>query len=181
VVCVKPVGLETVVNFVLSHGALAEKLFGVQRARELAKLVPLQSCVKEALLLAEIDGVHAMHDATEGGLTSALNEVAGASGVGFKVEWEKLLVPEEVQVLRDAYCLSDMQLLAMSSAGTILAAVSPEARDEVEGVLRRSGVEASFLGSFTKSTGRVLVKGGEDALFPRWADDPYAMLFSEKR
>jgi len=177
IVCIKPVGLETAVNFALTHGKLAEKLFGVQRTRELAKLVTLQSCVKEALLLADVKGVHAMHDATEGGLTAALNEVAEASGVGFNVAWEKLLVPEEVHVLREFYQLSDVEVLSMSSTGTVLAAVSPEARDKVENVLLQNGIEAKFLGSFTKEMRRVLVKNGEETVFPREADDPYARLF----
>ncbi len=174
VMCIKPIGLETAVNFALSHGALAERLFGVQRTRELSKLVTMQSCVKEALLLAEIEGVHAMHDAAEGGLTAALNEMAEASNVGFKVDWEKFLFCEEVQVLRETYQLSDTQVLSMSSTGTFLAAVSPDARDKVETVLRQNGVEARLLGSFTKDLCRVLVKNGEERLFPRDTDDPYA-------
>ena len=47
-----------------------------------AKQVYMQSCVKEALELAEIEGVHAMHDATEGGFVAALNELAQASKLG---------------------------------------------------------------------------------------------------
>ncbi|MCK4885228.1 hydrogenase assembly protein HupF [Candidatus Bathyarchaeota archaeon] len=180
VVCIKTIGLEAAVNFALTHGALAEKLFGVQRTRELTKLVTMQSCVKEALLLAEIEGVHAMHDATEGGLTAALNEIAEASSVGFKVEWKKIPIPEEAHRLREAYRLSDEQVLSMSSTGTFLAAVSPEARDKVETVLRQNGVEARLLGSFTKDLRRVLVKNGKERLFPREADDPYARFLSEK-
>ena len=179
-VCIKPIGLEIAVNFALTHGALAEKLFGVQRTRELAKLVTMQSCVKEALLLAEIEGVHAMHDATEGGLTAALNEMAEASDVGFNFVWEKLLVPEDVHVLREFYQLSDAQVLSMSSTGTFLAAVSPAARDKVENVLYQNNIEARFLGSFTKDMRRILVKNGEETLFPREADDPYARFVSEK-
>ena len=52
----------------------------------------MQSCVKEAMQLAEIGGVHAMHDATEGGFVAALNELAEASKVGFRVDWEKIPV-----------------------------------------------------------------------------------------
>ena len=178
--CIKPIGLEIAVNFALTHGALAERLFGVQRTRELAKLFTLQSCVKEALLLAEIEGVNAMHDATEGGLMVALNELAEASNVGFNVEWEKILVPKEVNVLREVYQLSDTQVLSISSSGTILAAVSPEARDKVETVLRQNKVVARFLGSFTKDMRRILVKNGEETSFPREADDPYTRILSEK-
>jgi hydrogenase maturation factor len=180
VVCIKPVGLETAVNFALTHGALAEKLFGVKRTRELAKLVTMQSCVKEALMLAEIEGVNAMHDATEGGLTAALNEMAEAADVGFKVEWTNLLIPEEVQQLREVYQLSDVQVLSMSSTGTFLAAVSPEAGDRVEAVLRQNDVDVRFLGSFTKEPGRILVKNGDETVFPREADDPYARFLSAK-
>lgn len=177
VLCVKPIGLETVVNFALSRQALAEQLFGIQRTKELTKLVSMQSCVKEAMLLAEISGVHAMHDATEGGLTAALNEMAEASNVGFKVEWDQLLYPEEVCKLKDAYGLSDMQLLSLSSTGTIVVAVSPEARNEVEDVLNQSGVEGKFLGFFTQSLKHILIKDEKETLFPREANDPYAELF----
>ena len=177
IVCIKPVGLEIAVNFALTYRVLAEKLFGVQRTKGLAKLVKMQSCVKEALMLAEVEGVHALHDVTEGGLTAALNEMAEASNVGFDVVWEQLLVPEEVHVLRRFYGLSDVEVLSMSSTGTVLAAVSPLARDKVEAVLRQSGVEAKFLGSFTEEMRRVLVKNGKETVFPREADDPYARIF----
>ena len=47
-------------------------------------------------------------------------------------------------------------------------------------VLRQNGVVAKFLGSFSKELRRVLVKNGEERLFPREADDPYARFLSEK-
>ena len=152
----------------------------MKRTRELAKLVAMQSCVKEALLLAKIEGVHAMHDATEGGLTTGLNEMAETANVGFDVNWKNILIPEEVIVLREAYQLSDEQVLSMSSTGTILAAVSPEARDKVETVLRQNGANVRFVGSFTKTLRRVLVKNGEERLFPIEVDDPYARFISKK-
>ena len=179
IICIKHVGLETVVNLALTHRALAERLFGAEKTEELAGLVSMQSCVKEATLLTEIEGVHAMHDATEGGLVAALNELGEASGVGFKVEWDKLLIPREVQVLRETFRLSDMQVLSMSSTGTVLAAVSPEAEDEVMKVLRRKGVEASIVGCFTGDRSRFLVRKGRDGRFPEEADDPYARLVSQ--
>ena len=180
IMCIKPIGLEIVVNFALTQKALAERLFGVQRTRELAELVSLQSCVKEALLLAEIDGVHAMHDATEGGLTTALNEMAEASKVGFKIELEKIQIPEEAYTLQECFQLSDEQVLSMSSTGTILAAVSSEAKDSVEEVLRQNDDEARFLGFFTKNMRRILVKNGKETLFPKKANDPYERILSAK-
>jgi hydrogenase expression/formation protein HypE len=180
IVCVKPIGLETAVNFALTHRKLAEKLFGTKQTRKLVKLVAMQSCVKEALLLAEIEGVHAMHDATEGGLTVALNEMAEASNVGFKIEWKKILFTEETRDLRAFHGLSDEELLSMSSTGTFVAAVNPEDKDRVERVLRQNNIESRFIGSFTEDMKRVLVKSGKEVTFPVDADDPYMKIVSGK-
>lgn len=180
IVCIKPIGLETAINFAFTNKAMAERLFGVKRTNELMNLITLQSCVKEAIQLAEIKGVHAMHDATEGGLIAALNELAEASKVGFKVEFEKLVFPNEAYKLKDEYGLSDLQMLSLSSTGTIVAAVSSEARDKVEASIGQNGVEVRFLGSFTENPQRILVKNKEEEIFPEEADDPYAKLILEK-
>jgi hydrogenase maturation factor len=179
VLCVKPVGLETVVNFVLTHKKLAEKLFGSKRTEELTELVAMQSCVKEALLLAGLEGVHALHDATEGGIVSALNESAEASGLGFWVDWDSFLFSDGVQMLRDMYQLSDVQLLSLSSTGTFLVAVSPESKTEVENVLRKNNISGRFVGEFTKDLNRVLLKNGKETVFPAKSDDPYTILISK--
>ena len=176
IVCIKPAGLETVVNFVLAHEVVAEKLFGSERTKELKKLVPLQSCVKEAMQLAGIEGVHAMHDATEGGVVAALNELADASNVGFRVDWDRFLFPKEVQILRDKYGLSDVQVLSMSSTGTVLVVVSSDAENKVEAVMEEIGVDVRFVGRFTKELDHVLVKDGKEQVFPCVAADPYARL-----
>jgi hydrogenase maturation factor len=180
VLCVKQVGLETVVNFVLTHTKRAQKLFGVKKTKELAGLVWLQSCVKEALLLAGRDGVHALHDATEGGVISALNELAEASKVGFRVDWNCFLFSEELQILQDTFQLTDTQLLSLSSTGTFLVAVSPEAKTAVETVLKQNNIEGRFVGKFTKELSRVIVKNGEETVFPTKSDDPYARILSGK-
>jgi hydrogenase maturation factor len=180
ILCTKPVGLETAVNFSLTQKAQAQKLFGQKRAEELASLVHMQGCVKDALQLAAVDGVHAMHDATEGGLVAALNEMAEASNLGFTIEFERIRITLEMAALRDAFELSDEQMLAMSSTGTILAAVSPVAKDNVEKVVQKSGLTASFIGNFTYDGNRVLSKKGRDTPFPNVAEDPYARILSGK-
>ncbi|NIO37685.1 hypothetical protein GTO27_08275 [Candidatus Bathyarchaeota archaeon] len=176
IVCVKPIGLEIAVNFALTHKALAERLFGVGQTGRLARLVKLQSCVREALILAEMVDVHAMHDATEGGLAAALNEMAEASEVGFKMKLDNLMIPEEVEKLRKSFQLSDLQVLSMSSTGTIVAAVSPGAEDKIQEVLGKEDVKATILGCFTKNRNRILIKNGKETPFPRKTDDPYERI-----
>src|SRR4030042_152842 len=172
VLCTKWVGLEILVNFSLMHKVLAQELFGREQSEKLAELVCMQSCVREALQLAETGGVHAMHDATEGGLVAALNEVADASGVGFKVEMEKIPITAEGRMLQKHFRLSDEQVLAMSSTGTVLAAVDAQAKNKVQETLRRIGVSSSFVGNFTESKGRLLMKNEKSLNFPQVADDP---------
>ncbi len=180
ILCVKPIGLEVAVNFALTHQTLAERLFGAEHASVLANLVAAQSCVKEALVLAEVGGVHAMHDVTEGGLTAALNEMAEASKVGFKVDWERIPFAKEALILKHWFGLSELQTLSMSSTGTVLAAVSPESREKVEEVLRQNNVDAYIIGVFTKDKKRILLKNGMETLFPEKAEDPYKRILSGK-
>jgi hydrogenase expression/formation protein HypE len=180
ILCTKPIGLETAVNFSLKQEVLAQKLFGLNQKENLVNKISMQTCVKEALQLAELIRVHAMHDITEGGLIEALNEMAEAAKLGFKLEFDKLLICREVQVLQEAFRLSDEQLLAMSSTGTVLAAVDPEAKDEVEELLNKIGLKAQFIGSFNSDMKGVLIKERKETLFPKIANDPYAMIISAK-
>jgi hydrogenase maturation factor len=68
----------------------------------------------------------------------------------------------------------------MSSTGTILASVSPEAKGKVEASMLRNRIRANVLGVFTKDPQRVLMRGNKETPFPRDADDPYAKILSGK-
>lgn len=121
-----------------------------------------------------------MHDATEGGFVAALNELAEASKVGFRIDWEKFAIPEEALALKKHFQLTDEQVLALSSTGTILAAVSPQAREKVEDILKQNNLSAKFIGEFTASKDRILVNGEKEQAFPSVADDPYTRLLATK-
>jgi hydrogenase expression/formation protein HypE len=176
--CVKPIGLEIAINFALSHKSTAERIFGVYKTRKLAKLVNVQTCVKSASLMARMHGVNAMHDATEGGIIAALNEIAEASNVGFTIELDKIPIPEEVKQLQNYFNLSQRQVLSMSSTGTILAAVNSKAKEKVVEMLTRNNISVKLLGAFTESKHRVLIQNGESHKFPEKADDPYEQIMT---
>lgn len=180
IVCTKPLGLETITNFSITQKALAQKLFGAAQQEKLSKQVPMQSCVKEALELAGVSGVHAMHDATEGGFVAALNELAEASKVGFKVAWEKIPISPEALALQNYFGLTDEQLLSISSTGTILAAIEAQAKEKVQSTLSLCGLSACFIGQFTGDKKRLLTKMGKETVFPQVAIDPYATILSSK-
>ncbi len=178
IVCTKNIGLEIAVNLCLTREAEAKRMLGVERTEELKKLVTMQSCVKDASLMSKSDAVHAMHDATEGGLIAALNEMAEASGLGFHIDFDRIPIAPESHELKEHFRLSDTQLLSMSSTGTVLAAIRPESKDAVVRKLRRNGISASVLGVFTESPRRILVRGGKATSFPRAGEDPYERILS---
>jgi hydrogenase maturation factor len=180
ILCTKPLGLETITNFSIIQKALAQKLFGTTRQKKLSKQVHLQSCVKEAVQLAQISGVHAMHDATEGGLVAALTEIAEASGIGFRVDRQKIPINKEALALQSYFKLTDMQLLSMSSTGTILAAVDAQALEKIKETLSQNGLSACFIGKFTENKDRMLINNSKEVIFPQTANDPYAMIVSGK-
>jgi len=174
----KPLGLETVVNFVLTRRSLAEALFGPTRVAALLKKVRSQTCVEEALSLAEV-GVSAMQDATEGGFAAALNELADASHVGFLVDFEHLPVPPELNTLADNLQLSRREILSASSTGTLLAAVPSSNRKDAIDSLRKLGIDAKTAGVFTRDRRRILAFEGREAAFPTKAKDPYTRILTE--
>lgn len=180
IMCTKAVGLETLINFSLTKKALARRLFGTQEAQQLMKLFKMESCVNEAIALAEIGGVHSLHDATEGGLTNALGEVAEASNLGFRIEFEKLPITPEMNLLQKRFGLSLEQVLSTSSTGMIVAAVEKQSQTIVEETLQKHGIPASFIGTFTKSKDRVLEWSSGCTSYPRVADDPYGRILSSK-
>jgi len=178
ILCTKPIGLELAVNFALAQKKVAGEVFGKRRVYELRRLVKMQSCVNEAFLLARTGFVHAMHDATEGGLTVAINEMAEASQRGFTVEFEKIPFARESEMLSDHFRLSDTQLLSMSSTGAVLAAVDPKSLGSVDKTLRRIGISPAVIGVFSEDRKRRILKHGKRRQFPKAGQDPYERILS---
>jgi hydrogenase maturation factor len=178
ILCTKPIGLELAVNFALAQKKVAGGIFGKRRVYELRRLVKMQSCVNEAFLLARTGFVHAMHDATEGGLTAAINEMAEASQLGFTVEFEKIPFARESEMLSDHFRLSDTQLLSMSSTGAVLAAVDPKSLGPVDKTLRRIGISPAVIGVFSEDRKRRILKHGKRRQFPKAGQDPYERILS---
>jgi hydrogenase expression/formation protein HypE len=180
ILCTKSIGLETLVNFALTNQVLAQRILGKVKAKKLTSMVKMESCVHEAEKLSEIRGVHAMHDATEGGFIMALNEVAEASGLGFEIEFERLPINREIKLIQEHFRLTDEQVLATSSTGMIIAAVNPEAKAQVEEAMCRVGFPIAYLGTFTNNKKRKLLRNGVPEPFPRAADDPYVYILSAR-
>jgi hydrogenase maturation factor len=143
----------------------------VERARGLLDR-PGISVVREALLACDTVPVHAMHDPTEGGLATALHELAAASGLGVEVKAEAVTVlPETAEVCR-ALELDPLGLLA---SGALLIAVAEEDCGRVRDALSEARIPVACLGRLAAgSKGAIIDERGERRGIPHFPRDELA-------
>jgi hydrogenase maturation factor len=148
-----------------------EVLAGVARWAE----PPGLSVVDTALALAGIDGVHALHDATEGGVAGAVREVAVASGRGCRLVLERIPVRPETWAICDALGLDWLGLI---SSGLLVATVEPAAVAACLAALAPLGVPAVDAGEIIPE-GFYLERKGTVGLLPSFEVDEIARGLGE--
>jgi hydrogenase maturation factor len=107
---------------------------------------PGLSVLEDALAAMECGSVHAMHDPTEGGLATALHELAWAAGVGLRIDARAIPVFPETQALCNHYHLDPMGLIA---SGALLIAAPPDHGERILTGLRSKGISATVIGEIT--------------------------------
>ncbi len=126
------------------------------RARSFSKKI---SIVKEALSIAKIRGVHALHDPTEGGVLNGFWEMAEASRLGIEIWADQIPVAEETRRICSILRLDPLKLM---SSGCLLAAVDRSAVSKVAMTLRSLRVRVSEVGRMTaKRKGRYMIQGSK--------------------
>jgi hydrogenase expression/formation protein HypE len=119
-----------------------------------ANLTPLVA----ALRRAAGDAVAVLRDPTRGGLASALNEIAQASGVGMAIEEASLPVPTEVAAACEMLGLDPMYV---ANEGVLVAIVRPERATAALDAMRAHplGTQAAAIGRVvTTNPGYVVLK-----------------------
>lgn len=118
---------------------------------------PLHRLVRAILAVAP-DDVHVLRDPTRGGLASALNELAAASGVGVELDEPAVPVPSTVASACD---LLGLDPLHVANEGCLVAFVAPQAADEVLVAMRATpeGAGAVRVGeAVAEHPGRVVMR-----------------------
>ena len=100
------------------------------------------SILEEARIACETASVHAMHDPTEGGVATALRELAAASDCGLSVEAEALFASEETRLLCDAFQLDPLGVI---SSGALLIGLPPEDAGRVRDAIRTAGIPCEIV------------------------------------
>jgi hydrogenase maturation factor len=135
------------------------------------------SVVADARALCAAVHPRAMHDPTEGGLATALRELAQACGVGVRVELERIPVLPDTRAVCTALGLDPLGLLA---SGCLIAAVAPDDEAAALSALAAVGVPAAVIGAVTPpDEGLMLVRGGVATPLPAFARDELARYLEE--
>lgn len=133
------------------------------------------SVVPEARLAGELAPVHAMHDPTEGGLATALWELAEAAEVGLAVEADRIPVIPEGRALCAEFGLDPLGTIA---SGALLIALAPADAGRVLHAFAREDIECAFIGRVVpRDAGVTLLVGGRARALPRFPQDEITRLY----
>ena len=131
----------------------------------------------EAELACELACVHAMHDPTEGGIATALHELAGAAGVGLRIDRERITVLPEGRQLCEAFGLDPLGTIA---SGALLMTLDPADAGVVIHALAREAIDSHFIGQVVdRAQGVTLVDGAKSWPLPVFSQDEITRLFAE--
>jgi hydrogenase expression/formation protein HypE len=115
--------------------------------------------------------IHAMKDPTRGGFASAINEMAKKSGVGIRIQEEKLPLLKSV---RSAAGMLGIDPLEVANEGKVVMGVPPSSVDAILAALHshKYGKNAAVVGRVTKGTHVIMETaiGGERFIEPPMGD-----------
>ncbi|MBI4246046.1 MAG: hydrogenase expression/formation protein [Candidatus Rokubacteria bacterium] len=147
----------------------------IRKAKGLLR-APGLSVLPEAEIACELARVHAMHDPTEGGIATALWELADAAGVGLRIDRERIVVLPEGEALCRAFGLDPLGTIA---SGALLMTLAPADASIVIHALAREGIDGHYIGQVVeRALGVMLVEGNRAQPLPVFPQDEIAKLFA---
>ena len=108
------------------------------------------SVLKDAQIAISTGGVHAMHDVTEGGVATAVYELATAAELGVTVYSDKLLDSPVLygNITRTLCDMFGLNPLGVISSGAMLIASESEKAEAICQALSAVGINANIIGAF---------------------------------
>ncbi len=154
-----------------------KRVFGEQFLKRCLDFLddPGISVLKEAQIICQHEGVRALHDPTEGGLATAVYEMARPTGLGVEIYYESIKIYEETRRLCSHFNLDPLGVI---SSGALLAAVDAGSEERILKSLRSEGIEASRIGLFNDRKGELtLIKNSHKTPLERFDRDEITKLF----
>ena len=108
------------------------------------------SVLKDSQIATATGGVHAMHDVTEGGVATAVYELATAAELGVVVYSDKLLSSPALygDITRTLCDMFGLNPLGVISSGAMLIAAEPKTGETMCQALGKAGISAGIIGKF---------------------------------
>ncbi len=133
------------------------------------------SVIAEAKIATATKGTSAMHDVTEGGLATALEELSFAGNHKIKVFTDKIHVFPETQKLCDLFNIDPLGLIG---SGSLLICCRRQNCDKLAEGIRAAGIEIVCIGEVMDSgQGIVALKGKKRIPWPTFDVDEITKLF----
>jgi hydrogenase maturation factor len=130
------------------------------------------SVVREAAAACTTGKIHALHDPTEGGLATALEEMAIAAQLGISVRSEDIVVLPETTAVCDALDLDPLGLLA---SGALLIATAPDGCDAVCEAIEAEAIAVACIGTLASlDRAGIIVDARTHKPLPRFERDELA-------
>jgi hydrogenase maturation factor len=136
------------------------------------------SVLEEARIAARSGAVSAMHDVTEGGIVTALEELGAAGGCKIRVAMEKI----KVYPLTERLCsLLAINPLGLIGSGCLLICCKAEASDNLCAALTSAGIDNAVIGEvLDRGEGIDAFYNGTPAAWPHFVVDELARFFQGK-
>jgi len=158
---------------------LLTREFGEDFARRAENLFYKMSVVEDAMTAVKIgvrdEGVSAMHDATECGIWGGLYEIAQASGLGVRVEKERIVLEDCVNEICEFFKIDPYKSI---SEGTLIITCREHKAEKVVELLRTKEIKSSIVGELVdQKFGMNLIEDGKECQLEHPKVDPFWKAF----
>lgn len=127
------------------------------------------SVVRDAQVALSAEVVTALHDPTEGGVATAVHEIAEASSLGAVVDRSAIPVRDDTRVMCNHFGIDPLGLI---SSGALLIATNPDAGDALMARFDATGIPLSRIGALVDRDSGITVRDdGDIAPLPRYDSD----------
>ncbi len=170
-VVTKWIALEGTSILAKEREAQLKQVFPVSFVRTACDFDQYLSVIPESRVATK-QGVHAMHDITEGGILGALWEMAEGAGTGLDIQIKSIPIRQESIEICEQFGINPYQL--MSSGSMLLATENGNAMVQA---LHQAGIHGTVIGRATDSHDRILRNGDEIRYLDRpKSDELYQVL-----
>ncbi|NNG00343.1 MAG: HAD hydrolase-like protein [Desulfobacteraceae bacterium] len=157
------------------HSRLSNEGMAPEVIAECKKFLSHISILPEAKIAMDNGGVTAMHDVTEGGLATAVSELAVAGQHHLHIDMDKIPIFEETSEICKLLDIDPMGLIG--SGSLLICCMEPEA-DRLLARLQKAGIDAVTIGKVLEKGAGVTAKDKNRSIgWPNFETDEITRLF----